>query len=136
MAKKCAEKTAKNTAKKSKAASWVFAGVMAVMAVSVVVDLVRGAGLDWSVAAMVMVLGPYAVAEVLGAHGRERAAARAGAVSNRLVLPSAVVLWAGLIIGWSRGEGTPWLVFAAAVLITLLEVARGLAVLRERRTAA
>ncbi|WP_206506619.1 hypothetical protein [Streptomyces chrestomyceticus] len=123
-------------AAKKKGLSWGLAVAMGVMAVSVVVDRVRGEGLDWAMLALLLVMGPYAVGEVLRAYGRERAAARADAVSNWLVLPACAVLWAGLIIGWTRGEGTPWLPFTAAVLMPLGAAAMGVAALRRRRAAA
>ncbi|MFB1047383.1 hypothetical protein, partial [Streptomyces chrestomyceticus] len=80
--------------------------------------------------------GPYAAGEVLRAYGRDRAAARADAFSNWLVLPAGVVLWAGLVVGWSRGEGTPWLPFAAAVLMPLGAAVMGVTALRRRRAVA
>ncbi|MEU7230259.1 hypothetical protein [Streptomyces chrestomyceticus] len=115
--------------------SWGLAVAMGVMAVSIVVDWSRG-DLDWDVVAFLLVVGPHAVGEVLRAYGRDRAAARADAVSNWLVLPAGVVLWAGLIVGWSRGEGTPWLPFAAAVLMPLGAAVMGVTALRRRRAVA
>ncbi|MFK8851745.1 hypothetical protein [Streptomyces sp. Ac-502] len=119
-----------------KGLSWGLAVAMGVMAVSVVVDWGRGEGLDWAVVAFLLVVGPHAVGEVLRAYGRDRAAARAATVSNWLVLPAGVILWAGLIVGWSRGEGTPWLPFAAAVLMPLGAAVMGVTALRRRRAAA
>ncbi|MFH8751986.1 hypothetical protein ACH4GK_34025 [Streptomyces rimosus] len=119
-----------------KGLSWGLAVAMGVMAVSVVVDWGRGEGLDWAVVALLLMVGPHAAGEVLRAYGRDRAAARTAAVSNWLVFPAGVVLWAGLIVGWSRGEGTPWLPFAAAVLIPLGAAVMGVAALRRRRAAA
>ncbi|WP_372411474.1 hypothetical protein [Streptomyces luteireticuli] len=117
-------------AKKGRA--WVFAVVMTLLGVSIVVDWSRGEGLDWSSAALLLVVGPQAAGEMLRAHGRVRAAARTGTVANWMVLPAVVVLWAGLISGWARGEGTPWLPFAAAVLMPLGAAVAGVAALRRR----
>ncbi|MBH1937648.1 hypothetical protein I5Q34_25825 [Streptomyces sp. AV19] len=119
----------------TKAVSWGFAVAMAVMAVGVVVDWFHGEGLDWGVAALQLLVLPYAVGEVLRAHGRARAAAVAGTVSNWLLLPAAAILWTGLIVGWSRDEGTPWLPFTAAVLLPAGAAAMGTAALRRRRAA-
>ncbi|GAA2725640.1 MULTISPECIES: hypothetical protein [Streptomyces] len=116
--------------------AWLFAVSITVLTVSVVVDWVRGEGLDWAVAALLLMLWPYAVDDLLRTHGRQRAAGRARTVSHWMVLPAGAVLWAGLIVGWSRGEGTPWFPFAAAVLIPLGAAATArAAVLRRRRAA-
>ncbi|MEV4432456.1 hypothetical protein [Streptomyces sp. NPDC049585] len=116
--------------------AWVFAVSVAVLTVSVVVDWARGEGFKWTVAALLLMLGPSAADEVLRAHGRQRAAGRARTVSHWMVLPAGAVLWAGLVGGWSRGEETPWLPFAAAVLIVLATAVRAVAVVLGRRRAA
>ncbi len=99
--------------------SWGFAAAMAVMAVSVVVDWRRGDGLDLTVAALLPVLLPYAAGELLRAYGREGAAARTDSASRWMTLPAAALLWAGLITGWRRGDGTQWIPLTAAVLMSL-----------------
>ncbi|MCC3767505.1 hypothetical protein [Streptomyces sp. UNOC14_S4] len=122
--------------KKGKSIAWAFAVAIGFAAVSVVVDAVRGEELDWAMTAFLLIMLPTAVGEVLRAYGRDRAAARTGTVSNWLVLPAVAVLWAGLIVGWSRGEGTPWLPFTAAVLMPLGAAVLAVQALRKRRTVA
>ncbi|RLU83618.1 hypothetical protein CTZ27_28410 [Streptomyces griseocarneus] len=122
--------------KKGKGIAWFFAAVIGFMAVSIVVDAVRGEELDWVMTAFLLIVLPHAVGEVLRAYGRNRAATRAGTVSNWLILPAVAVLWAGLIVGWSRGEGTPWLPLTAAVLMPLGAAALAVQTLRKRRAAA
>lgn len=115
--------------------TWVFAGVTALMAVSLVVDWRSGKGFDWSTSALLLMLGSQAVRDVLQIRGMERAAARTGTVGNWLLVPAAAMLWAEVIIGWNKGKGTSWLPLTAAVALSLGAVAAGVIALRRRRKA-
>ncbi|ARZ70216.1 hypothetical protein SMD11_4619 [Streptomyces albireticuli] len=92
-----------------------------------------GEGFDWATSAWLLVLWPHGIRQLLLTRGRARAAARAEAVGMWTPLAATLLLWASLIIGWRRGEGTDWLVFVAALVLPVAGVFLLGSVLARRR---
>ncbi|MEU1813893.1 hypothetical protein ABZ543_01690 [Streptomyces roseifaciens] len=97
--------------------AWFMIAVSVVLTSGVAVDWVGGGGFDWMTAAWLLVLWPYALRDLLRARGRRRAAGHADTVANWSPFPATAVLWTGLVLGWTRGEGTDWFALAAALLL-------------------
>ncbi|MEV5238139.1 hypothetical protein AB0K89_03250 [Streptomyces cinnamoneus] len=118
-----------------------FTRFMLVIAVGLTVMLVVdhwvvGEDFDWGQAALLCILWPEALAGLLRRQGSRRAAARVDAAAHWSPFPATAVLWTGLLLGWSRGEGTDWVVFAGAMLLPaagILKLAASLAGRRTRR---
>ncbi|MFE0048187.1 hypothetical protein [Streptomyces albireticuli] len=98
----------------------VVAGV--ILTIGVLVEWALGEGFDWVTSAWLLVLWPHGIRQLMLTRGRPRAAARAETVGTWTPLAAAALLWASLIIGWRRGEGTDWVVLVAALLLPLAGV--------------
>ncbi|MEX2981649.1 hypothetical protein [Streptomyces sp. C36] len=98
-------------------AAWFGCAVSAALTLTLVVDWAGGEGFSWTKAAWLLVLWPHAVGELLRARGHDRAAGRADAARDWSPFPATAVLWTGLVLGWTRGEGTDWFALAAALLL-------------------
>ncbi|MCQ8769970.1 hypothetical protein [Streptomyces telluris] len=97
--------------------AWFMIVVSVLLTLGLAVDWADGEGFDWTTAAWLFVLWPYALGDVLRARGRRRAAGRVGTVANWSPFPATAVLWTGLVLGWTRGEGTDWFALAGALLL-------------------
>ncbi|MCA6091524.1 hypothetical protein LE181_05000 [Streptomyces sp. SCA3-4] len=117
--------------------TWFMLVIAGGLTVTLVVDhWVVGEDFDWGKAALLCILWPEALAGLLRRRGRRRAAARVDAAGRWSPFPATAVLWTGLLLGWSRGEGTDWWVFAGALLLPaagILKLAASLAGRRTRR---
>lgn len=89
----------------------------AILTVGVLADWALGKGFDWVTSAWLLVLWPHGIRQLLLTRGRPRAAARAETVGAWTPLAATALLWASLIIGWRRGEGTDWVVLVAGLLL-------------------
>ncbi|QLE71987.1 hypothetical protein FGW37_10570 [Streptomyces rectiverticillatus] len=116
--------------------AWFMAAVSAVLTLTLAVDWARGEGFDWMTSAWLLVLWPNALRDLLRARGHRRAAGRADAVVGCSPFLATAVLWAGLVLGWTRGESADWFALAAALLLPAagaLWLAAGLTGRRARR---
>ncbi|GHG72675.1 hypothetical protein [Streptomyces griseocarneus] len=99
-------------------AAWFICVVSAGLTFTLVVDwAVFGKGFSWTTAAMLFVLWPHALSDLLRVRGHHRAAGRARAAGSWSPFLATAALWAGLVLGWTRGEGTDWLALAAGLLL-------------------
>ncbi|MBO0656894.1 hypothetical protein J1792_30390 [Streptomyces triculaminicus] len=99
-------------------AAWFICTVSAVLTITLAVDwAVLGKGFSWTTAALLLVLWPHALSDLLRVRGHHRAAGRAHAAGAWSPFLATAALWTGLVLGWTRGEGTNWFVLAAALLM-------------------
>ncbi|WP_058044521.1 hypothetical protein [Streptomyces roseifaciens] len=97
--------------------AWFMTAASAALTLTLAVEWARGEGFDWMTAAWLIVLWPHALRDLLRARGRRRAAGRADTVGGWSPFLATAALWTGLVLGWTRGEGTDWFALAAGLLL-------------------
>lgn len=98
---------------------WPLAALGAFFLVVVVVDAVAGNGFNGVALAVGLYTVPEGLRHVARTRGNSGLARRLRTVTGYGLTLAGVVLWAVLARGWASGEGTDWLLFAAAVLLLL-----------------